>query len=875
MRSPVLFVFICDYLCLSVAKKYFVANFTPDTGNELFQLAIRLVNQGNRNIFLTGKAGTGKTTFLKFIRGNCPKQMAIVAPTGVAAINAGGVTIHSFFQLPLSPFIPESRGLGFSSAGQEVADKHSLLSRLRFNADKLKVLQQLELLIIDEISMVRCDTLDAIDTILRHVRQRPGERFGGVQMLFIGDLFQLPPVIKDEEWKLLSVYYKGPCFFDSLVLTEEPPLQVEFTRIYRQQDEQFIRVLNQVRDNQLDEAGLKILESRFHPAFRRTKQDGYIILTTHNAKAAEINHNELARLGSPLFRYEAEITDTFSDRAFPADEVLNLKEGAQVMFIRNDPAEKGKRFYNGRLGVVSRLEEERIFVQCDDGDNTAEIEVQKEKWENIRYTVNKSTRQLESEVLGSFTQYPLRLAWAITIHKSQGLTFEKAIIDAGEAFAPGQVYVALSRCTSLEGMVLQSRINTGSLSNDPRIVAFSQNRATDEALRAELARSAKQYQQGLIRSLFNYTPVQSALKELEDYIRENEKAFNPETREWTGSLSSLIRPLQDTADKFSNQLNTLFREDADIAGNGPLQERMKAAAAYFIPENEPVLAMIRQSPAITDSKLHAKEYHERVKDLFSALAEKQFLLEGTRTGFEPDAFLHHRAQFRVPSFALNAYAGANHQKTDSPHPVLLQQLRKLRDSICAKKDMPIYYVASSSTLEELARYLPGDLGEIRKISGFGEAKTEQYGQAFLDIILAYCEANGLSSLIHEKLAKRERKKTTAAATGGETGKKKKGETYLETLRLFREGKDLNTIAALRNLSISTIESHLTRLIESGDIAVDDLLSADLRALVEAALKEQEGQSITSIKQTLGDAVSFGQIRWVIAARRDSHSVNPD
>ncbi len=444
----------------------------------MFQLATQLVNQSNRNIFLTGKAGTGKTTFLKYIRENCHKQMAIVAPTGVAAINAGGVTIHSFFQLPFAPFIPEATG--FTGNNEETVNRHSLLSRLRFNSDKRKVLQQLELLVIDEISMVRCDVLDAVDAVLRHIRQRPNERFGGVQLLFIGDMLQLPPVVKEQEWRLLSDHYNGQYFFDSKVLQEEPPVYVEFNKIYRQSDEQFIAVLNQVRNNELDEDGMKILERRFQPSFRRSKQDGYIILTTHNDKAREINARELSGLDGSSFTYEAEIKGEFSDRAYPADEILYLKTGAQVMFIRNDAAENGKRFFNGKIGTVSRLEAEKIFVQCE-GDSY-EIEVGKEEWENIRYTVNKTNRQLESDVLGSFQQYPLRLAWAITIHKSQGLTFDKAIIDAGEAFAPGQVYVALSRCTNLEGMVLQSRVRSQSLFMDARIKQFSNRAATDDQL---------------------------------------------------------------------------------------------------------------------------------------------------------------------------------------------------------------------------------------------------------------------------------------------------------------------------------------------------------------------------------------------------------
>ncbi|HEY6063837.1 MAG TPA: AAA family ATPase, partial [Chitinophagaceae bacterium] len=478
-----------------------MAIFTPDTTNEMFQLAIQLVNQSNRNIFLTGNAGTGKTTFLKYIRENSPKQMAIVAPTGVAAINAGGVTIHSFFQLPFSPFIPETKGTGFIAISQEISDKHSLISRLRFNSEKKKVIQQLELLIIDEVSMVRCDTLDAIDTVLRHIRQQPGERFGGVQVLFIGDMLQLPPVIKEQEWSILSEYYNSQYFFDSKVLQEDPPVYIEFNKIYRQSDEQFIDLLNQVRNNELDEEGMKILESRFQPGFRRRRQDGYIILTTHNSKASEINAKELDSLPTQLFSYEAEVQDEFSDRAYPADEVLHLKVGAQVMFIRNDSSEKGRRYFNGKIGIVTSLEAGKIFVQCEDRED--EIEVSKERWENIRYTLNKTTRQLDSDVLGSFTQYPLRLAWAITIHKSQGLTFQKAIIDTGEAFSPGQVYVALSRCTNLEGIVLQSRIKSSRLFSDTRIVKFSQRSASSGQLQQELTLAKKSYQLTILINSFD------------------------------------------------------------------------------------------------------------------------------------------------------------------------------------------------------------------------------------------------------------------------------------------------------------------------------------------------------------------------------------
>ncbi|MBL7747651.1 MAG: helix-turn-helix domain-containing protein [Chitinophagaceae bacterium] len=833
-----------------------MATFTPDTNNELFHLAIQLVNQSNRNIFLTGKAGTGKTTFLKYIRENSPKQMAVVAPTGVAAINAGGVTIHSFFQLPLSPFIPEARGTGFQAPGQEISNKHSLISRLRFNTDKKKVLQQLEILVIDEISMVRCDTLDAIDTILRHVRQRPHERFGGVQMLFIGDMLQLPPVIKEQEWNLLSDYYRGQYFFDSKVLEEEPPLYIEFDKIYRQSEERFISLLNQVRNNALDEDGMKILESRFQPSFRRSKQDGYIILTTHNNKASEINARQLGNLDTPLFSYQAEIVDEFSDRAFPADEVLHLKAGAQVMFIRNDAAEKGKRFFNGKIGTVSKLEENKIFVQCD-GESSA-IEVSKEKWENIRYTMNKATRQLDSDVLGSFTQYPLRLAWAITIHKSQGLTFEKAIIDAGEAFAPGQVYVALSRCTSLDGMVLQSRVRPSSLFSDARIVEFSQRSASSNQLQQELSFARKHYQLTILQSLFDFAQVINSCKETLEYILENSSSFNPESISWTQELLATLEKLQDTGKKFQLQLQYLFQQSESPENNQLLQERIRAGAQYYIAETGTLIQFIQRSPAITDSRLHSKEYNDSSKEVFAKLAEKKFLLEGISGKFDIEIFQQRKKQFILPAVSINAYAGASQKQTDSPHPVLHQQLRRIRENICSRKDLPIYIVAGTNTIDEMARYLPQTLVELRKISGFGDAKVDKYGQPFLDAIIAYCEERGLSSLINEKKPKKEKKQRTGPA-------RKKGDTYAETLKLYTEGKSIIEIASERNLSRGTIEGHLAKFISSGEVKIEDIISPEKISLIETALEDFNGKSISPIKQQLGDDVSFGEIKLVMAS----------
>jgi len=827
-----------------------VAITTPDTDNTMFNLAVDLVNQSSRNIFLTGKAGTGKTTFLKYIRENSPKQMAIVAPTGVAAINAGGVTIHSFFQLPLSPFIPDSKGFGINNV---VADRHSLLSRLRLTNEKRKVIQELELLVIDEISMVRCDTLDAIDLILRHIRRRRLDRFGGVQVLFIGDMYQLPPVVPEQEWQILSEYYHSPYFFDSKVFHEEPPVYIEFTKIYRQSEEQFISLLNQVRNNEMNEEGIKILSSRFIPGFGRSKDDGYILLTTHNRKADAINAEELQKINTKTYTFKAVIEGEFPEKAYPAEENLLLKAGAQVMFLKNDISDRGKRYFNGKIGVVTKIEDEKVFVKCQ--DESLEIEVSKETWKNIRYSVNKNTRKLNEEELGSFTQFPLRLAWAITIHKSQGLTFEKAIIDAEEAFASGQVYVALSRCTSLTGMVLQSKIHPYSMNADKRIVAFSRSSSSFTGLQNELLIARKNYELSILVSAYDFALIIENITNLDTYLKENFSSFNKEAEPWLLQLSERLIAIQEVASKFQTQLKSLF--SPETIDSPVIHERIKAAAIFFKGRLNEVIGYLLQSRVITDSRLHAKEYNDSVREVFTQLSLKKHLMQGFEDGFSIEAYQTRKMRFFLPSFSVNAYAGAAQQSIESPHPALHLQLRKLRDSICSKTDLPIYIVAGSNTLWEMARYLPQSLAELRKISGFGDAKVEKYGQEFLDIITKYSKEKGLVSLIHEKQPKRERKE-------GNGTKKAKVDTKAESFRLFKEGLSVADIAGQRTLSIQTIEGHLAHYVSQGQINIEELVSREKLLLIEPAIKNFSGGSISPVKEKLGHSISFGEIRLTIA-----------
>lgn len=546
------------------------------TDNIIFDLAEEFITHTSVPIFLTGKAGTGKTTFLRHIKETTTKNAVIVAPTGVAAIHAGGTTIHSFFQLPFTPFIPEIQKGSERSA--DMSDKYSLLKNLRIESEKRNLFRALELLIIDEVSMVRCDVLDAIDTILRHFRRKPFTPFGGVQVLFIGDLFQLPPVVPDDQWAILHNYYEGPFFFHAKVLEHSRPLYLELKKIYRQTDDRFIDILNNIRNNEVEEEDLVRLNDRYIPGFEPPPDEHYITLTTHNHKADTINATALSRLSTPLFCFEGEVEGDFPDRNFPTDKVLNLKEGAQVMFIKND-MEKIRRYYNGKIGTIKKIEEDKIVVIFP--EESAELTVEKDTWKNIRYTVDPTSNQVEEEILGTFTQYAIRLAWAVTIHKSQGLTFERAIIDAGKSFAAGQVYVALSRCTSLEGIVLCSRIFRNSIMTDERVIRFAEEESSPEELTPILEESRYQ---NVINSLLDVFDLTSIVDEIETFqLALNARKFSDKKAavEYVGPLVTLMNEQHHTAQKFQQQLKTLFNDIATPEDRDFLGSRVEAGSQYF------------------------------------------------------------------------------------------------------------------------------------------------------------------------------------------------------------------------------------------------------------------------------------------------------
>ena len=599
----------------------------PTDRNPQLRHAWDFVEHTGRSIFLTGKAGTGKTTFLRTLVEKSTKQMVVVAPTGVAAINAGGMTIHSFFQLPLSPYVP----------GAQVKNKYD------FSKEKRKIISSLDLLIIDEISMVRSDLLDAIDNVLRRFR-RHSLPFGGVQLLMIGDLAQLTPVVTPEDEQLLRPYYDTPYFFGSKALQQVDYVTIQLEKIYRQADMQFVDLLNNIRENRATQQDFITLQSRYNPSFTPKTEEGYIRLTTHNRMADEYNDHEMSRLTTAPFVYDAEIEGTFPPTSYPTAQTLMLKVGAQVMFIKNDT---DGLYYNGKIGIVTSLDNDKVCVRCTGEER--EIEVAQQEWENAHYTINPETHEIQTEIQGVFRQYPLRLAWAITIHKSQGLTFERAIIDAGHSFAPGQVYVALSRCRSLDGIVIASPITPQAIISDSRVENYMERQEYEAQQSIALLPQLKEnYYREMLVEMFTFT----ALKEKTDYMLRLLMEY------FAGQNASLVQLFRQAAADFQTSVtdvsvkwsSTLLSMPFQQMGSEALLERVKRSATYFADSLSAVLK--RPLDLVKGIQSNNKEALRRLDDAYSDLnihfRSRMLLLKAmSELEFSLPVYLHERQRALV------------------------------------------------------------------------------------------------------------------------------------------------------------------------------------------------------------------------------------
>ena len=808
--------------------------------NEIFDLAYRFVTETSENIFLTGKAGTGKTTFLKYLTENCSKNIIVAAPTGVAAINAGGVTLHSLFQLPFHPFLPTK------------SQKDELLAKVRFNKQRQQLLQKMELLVIDEISMVRCDTLDAIDTILRSVRRRYTTPFGGVQVLYIGDLHQLPPVAQRHEWNILEEYYSSPFFFDGNVIKENMPLLIELDKVYRQKAGSFVKLLNKVRNNKMEPGDFADLHERYDPSFHPSLEEKYITLTSHNNQADLINNRELQKISSSSFIYEAIIDGDFPENTYPAEGSLILKPGAQVMFLKNDVQ---KRYFNGKIGVVTALDDEEIIVECD-GIN---ISVLPETWDNTRYVLNRIDGKLQQETLGSFTQFPLRLAWAITIHKSQGLTFEKVMIDAGAAFSSGQVYVALSRCTSLDGIVLLSKIPAQAIYSNDNVIK-GHHALTHKGSLAERFAGARQiFTQQLLEDIFLFNEITSVIDILHLKINENKERLDKEGVAWIENLKNNFLADKSIGLRFIQKIGELMRQEAVIEKNEVLQKRINDAASHFQPKFAAYQHSIQNHPVITEHKEVATLINDYLSQLLLSVHLTNYFLQYCKQSFSVTSFLQHKLKYAQPRFNITSYATGKAQSiADIPNPELYEQLKSWRNKICERTNMPIYIVANQATLKEIAIYLPLSKKDLLLLSGFGKAKVDKYGDEILSFVENYCQTYNIQTNIAAKSAnpKRERK---------ERSNEVKADTKALSFTMFKEGKSVAEIAKERNLSIGTIETHLAWYVGSGEIDINKIVSLEKQLLIKAAVKTHGSQSHKALKDNLPDNISYGEIRLVLAS----------
>lgn len=732
--------------------------------NTELELAWQFIENTGTHLFLTGKAGTGKTTFLRKLKSESPKRMVVLAPTGIAAINAGGVTIHSFFQVPFSPYVPESSFTTDSKATY----------RFNHGKEKINIIRSMDLLVIDEISMVRADLLDSIDAVLRRFRDR-NKPFGGVQLLMIGDLQQLSPVVKDDDWKLLSKYYDTPYFFSSQALRKTEYCTIELKKVYRQNDGSFLELLNRIRENRCDSEVMEALNRRYIPNFEPAKEEGYIRLVTHNYQAQRINNLELEQLPGRSYAFRATIEGKFPEYSYPTDEVLELKRGAQIMFVKNDTSGE-HRYYNGMIGEVTAVSANGIEVRSK--DSATPFALQEEEWANAKYVLDEKTKEITEAIEGTFRQYPLKLAWAITIHKSQGLTFERAIIDASASFAHGQTYVALSRCKTLEGLVLSAPLTAKAVISDSAVDTFTAEARKSEPDEKRFRSLQQTYFLELLSGLFDFLPLEQALRRYVRLVDEHlYKLFPKQLAAYKEEQIRFYEKVTKVSQKFSLQYTRLIDSAEDYATDKTLQERIHAGTLYFQEQLNPLDAVMQNPVLSSDNKELKKKLRDAMQELEEIYDLKSGLLEFVQmNGFHVVDYLKKKALLSIDDTAAQKGKGQDKStsgKEDSRksgvpestekrkrerkkaaaavdvpsdilHPELYQQLIAWRNAEASQLGLPVYTVIQQKAILGISNLLPADKSTLVRIPYFGKKGVEKYGDVILEMVRAYRKEKGLA-----------------------------------------------------------------------------------------------------------------------------------
>ena len=721
-------------------------NETPFNNYEL-ELAYQFIQYTNDNLFLTGNAGTGKTTFLHNLRLICKKKMIVLAPTGVAAINANGETIHSFFQLPFTPFIPkQEKQINQLDNNYESVNNYENIDNYKFNKNKIKLIRALELLVIDEISMVRSDILDAIDIILKHYRNSD-KPFGGVQLLMIGDLHQLTPIIKDIDKKILEKYYESPYFFDSVALKKTVLKVIELKHIYRQSDLTFIKILNEIRNNVISKESLKVLNERYYDNLpNEYNEEKYITLTVYNKIADNINTTKLKELpekqeGSVIKKFEAVIKDIFPQNIYPNNNILYLAKGAQVMFIKNDTSFE-KSYYNGKIGVIFDIREDEIDVICNNEleQNKKIITVRPVIWNNVKYSINEETNEIEEIIIGTFEQYPLKLAWAITIHKSQGLTFEKAIIDAGHSFTAGQVYVALSRCRNLNGFILTSKIESKTIKPTPKeILNFEKN--TKHPDTQSLQQSKIFYRNELIFELFDFYKIEDTFKKIYNIYNQNINYFDNDYLKVLEKInSSMKKNITNTSTIFKNKLARILQKNIEEYNDCFLQDRIKKACNYYVQQIQNIfIDNLQDAIFICENTKIDEKISNLLRNLELLLLQKINTLQISSDGFDILKYirtLNDTENKFISKFNKSKYKSYNSIENYELYYNLIQwRIQKAKE----ENKRYLYSIFPNKALKEISKNLPNNKEQLLKINGIGRNKIEKYGNDVLEIVENYCE----------------------------------------------------------------------------------------------------------------------------------------
>lgn len=823
--------------------------------NKELQLASDFVQYTGSHIFLTGKAGTGKTTFLHTLRKQTPKRMIITAPTGVAAMNAGGVTLHSFFQLPFGPYLPGSDAYQRNNQRQ-----------FRFSKEKKKIIQGLDLLVIDEISMVRADLLDAVDAVLRRYR-RSTLPFGGVQLLMIGDLHQLSPVAKQQEWQLLKQHYDSVYFFSSKALMETDLLSIELRHIYRQSDEDFIQILNSVRENRMDGRTLEALNARHIPDFTPDDDQGYITLTTHNASAETTNKERLQELKGKTFSFHAAIEGDFPEQIFPTLPRLTLKKGAQVMFVRNDPS-PDKIYYNGKIGKVTAIVGKAVFVRCE-GEGE-EIEVKAVAWENIKYTLNEESKEIEEAIVGKFEQYPLKLAWAITIHKSQGLTFERAIIDAKDSFAHGQVYVALSRCKSLEGLVLSSALTGKVVDTDRAVVLFDELGRRNLPSEGILHEEKRRYQQKILFECFDFTLLSKRLGYLVHLLVRNASVIQV-----LGGVDMQLAEQQAresifvVSENFRNQLHGIFQSDLQPQtlpeDDAHTLDRIKRASLWFQDKFAAILTDSIQTLHVeTDNKELRKKLLNVLNNCRKEIAVKLAAMQSCEEGFSPSQYLHavSGAEIDFEPVTVKKQQAPAYTESDIDHPELFEILRKWRTAKAIECDLARFQILYQRVMIQIVVCLPETQKDLLAIPGVGKKTIEKYGKEIVALVVAYRLRHHI-----EEVSLPKPKSLLGDADPTVAAEGQQGDTRDTTLELYEAGRGIGDIAQERGLAVSTIEGHLGYFVERGRLSIESFLAVELQEKVAEAIATAPDNSLKGIKGLLDTDCTYGQIKMMVAHQK--------